>query len=102
MARCPGCHRRLPAGGRCPRDGGTAPAAEAAGEPAPVAELSGYRVIAPLGQGGFGSVWEVADAAGAWAALKVSHLHDADARARMEREAAALARVGPPHVPALL
>jgi eukaryotic-like serine/threonine-protein kinase len=102
MARCPACHRRLVPASRCPRDGSSAPAvlAEAAPESPPL--VPGYQLLGPLGRGGFAWVWEAADASGARVAVKVSHQPDEDARLRLEREAAALVRVGPPHVPALV
>jgi serine/threonine protein kinase len=101
MARCSTCHRRLPAAGRCPEDGGIAPAASPAGLPPRVPRVPGYQPTKLLGTGGFGTVWDAADDAGEHAALKISHSSDAAARLRIEREVAVLARVGPPHVPAL-
>ena len=63
--------------------------------------MPGFSTDALLGTGGFGSVWEGTDPAGERVAIKVSHSRDAAATLRVEREAAVLARVGPPHVPAL-
>lgn len=51
-----------------------------------------------LGAGGFAAVWEVE---GAPLVLKVAHADHDLARARLAREAEALAAVGPPAVPAL-
>ncbi len=65
-------------------------------EPPPVPGLGSLTLI---GVGGFGSVWQGAEA-GAAVAIKVSHAADDDARTRLKREAAVLGRVGPPRVPA--
>ncbi len=103
MSRCPRCHRRVAPGATCPGDGAPAPAADPAGEVVePVApELAGHRVEGRIGQGGFGSVWLARTGDGELVALKVSHAADARVRQRMRREAELLARVGPPHVPAV-
>src|SRR5262249_3678363 len=61
----------------------------------------GYRVVRRLGVGGFGSVYEVRDPGGAPLALKVARADRHDAFDRLLREAAALAEIGPPHVPAV-
>jgi len=112
MVRCPTCHRRLAPASRCPQDGSFAPAP--VGQVAtpleePSAALSsheppsvrGFTLTKLLGSGGFGTVWEASTSEGARVALKVSHSADAGAAARLEHEAATLARVGAPHVPLL-
>ncbi|WP_372594633.1 serine/threonine-protein kinase [Actinotalea sp.] len=62
---------------------------------APGTELGGYRVLAPLGQGGMGAVYRAVDADGVGVALKLLHPHLADgaARDRLAREVAALQKV---------
>ncbi len=62
---------------------------------APGTELGGYRVLAPLGQGGMGAVYRAVDADGVGVALKLLHAHLADgaARDRLAREVAALQKV---------
>jgi hypothetical protein len=74
--------------------------AESTSEPAP--ELAGYQRLTPLGRGGFASVWAAEGPGGAPVAVKVSHQADPATCLRVEREAAALERLGPLHVPALL
>ncbi len=64
-------------------------------------ELGGYRIVAPLGSGGMGTVYRAEDAAGNPVALKLlRHLPggDTDARARLAREVAALQRLRHPGV----
>jgi eukaryotic-like serine/threonine-protein kinase len=101
MPYCPECRRRIARGGRCPRDGRSAPApSEPAVQRAPPI-VPGHPVRGLIGSGGFGDVW-AAVAGGREVAIKVGHGHDLASRRRLEREAAALDRVGPPHVPALL
>ena len=64
--------------------------------------LAGYRVERWLGGGGFASVWSaVARGDGQRVALKVSQVATSRAVQRFAREARALERVGPPHVPRL-
>jgi serine/threonine protein kinase/tetratricopeptide (TPR) repeat protein len=75
--------------------------AQVRGNAAPPA-LDGLHVITPLGAGGFGSVWEAIRASdGLTVAIKVAHGADPTIRERFRREASALLRVGPPHVPEL-
>ncbi|WP_437961202.1 protein kinase [Sorangium sp. So ce119] len=101
MSRCPLCHRRLPPAGVCPRDGGSPPPAvertpESSGRP----RVPGFRVDGLLGQGGFSAVWAARrEADGARVALKVGRTARGTIQARFRREAGALRRVGPPHVP---
>ncbi|AUX44311.1 serine/threonine protein kinase [Sorangium cellulosum] len=119
--RCSECHRRLAARAACPGHpraaplAGPGPPASAAGEgiapldpfdsldaldPEPPPLIPGFRVEGLLGQGGFARVYAATrDGDGRPVALKVARRQDDD---RMAREAAALARVGPPRVPALL
>src|SRR3954469_23431797 len=100
--RCRTCHRRLAAGARCPPDGaGAAPGADDTA-PATAPELRGFMVGTLLGSGGFGAVWEARPANESEpVAIKVAHATDAATARRLGQEAEALARVGPPHVPAL-
>ncbi|NTW41667.1 MAG: serine/threonine protein kinase, partial [Cellulomonadaceae bacterium] len=63
---------------------------------APGTEIGGYRVLAPLGQGGMGAVYRAVDGDGTVVALKLLHPHlgaDPDARERLRREVANLQRV---------
>ncbi|MBC7977952.1 MAG: hypothetical protein H7138_23470, partial [Myxococcales bacterium] len=95
MARCSTCHRRMLAGRACQaHEGGEL------GPPAP--ELHRESVASPkwsapvgacVGSGGFASVWEIPGGV-----LKVAHADHELARARMAREAEALAAVGAPWV----
>lgn len=62
----------------------------------PVAELCGLRLGRKLGAGGFASIWQLGDDRVA----KIAHVSHQLARARMAREAEALAAVGEPAVPA--
>ncbi|HSK03214.1 MAG TPA: hypothetical protein VK932_18310, partial [Kofleriaceae bacterium] len=94
MARCPRCHRRLPAGRACAQHGGD-PAPPDAGGPGAAPAWS-RPLGACIGSGGFASAWEVA---GAPSVLKVAHADHELARARMRREAEALAAIGAPAAP---
>lgn len=96
VARCPTCHRRLKSGRACPQHGGAPAAADAA--EASAAPLWSGPVGACIGSGGFASVWEcLAD--GPPRVLKVAHADHDLARARMRREAEALAEIGAPAAP---
>ena len=69
--------------------------------------MPGYEVLSCLGAGGFATVWEArplgrdGDAGRDAVAVKVGRVVTAHARERFAYEAAALARIGAPHVPAL-
>jgi tetratricopeptide (TPR) repeat protein len=96
VARCPTCHRRLVSGQSCPQHAGAAaPHADpiTVGAPPPWSRALGRC----LGSGGFAAVWEVVDDPNL--VLKVAHADHDLARARLAREAEALAAVGPPAVP---
>ncbi len=96
--RCPSCHRRLPAGVPCPGDGArTSPADEVADPATPV--LPGLALEGVLGRGATARVFAARTAAGP---VAVKLAHGPALAARFGREAAALERVGAPHVPALL
>ena len=99
MARCSTCHRRLLAGRACQSPDGAAhaPPAPATAEPADdsgPAPTWSSPVGARIGSGGFASVWEIPGGV-----LKVAHADHDLARARMAREAEALAAIGTPGVP---
>ncbi|WP_298461744.1 serine/threonine-protein kinase [uncultured Cellulomonas sp.] len=73
--------------------------------PAPGTEVGGYRIVAPLGSGGMGTVYRAVDGGGQAVALKVLHPHvgaDPAARDRLRREVAALQRLRHPGVAAVL
>jgi len=72
---------------------------------APGSEIGGYRIIAPLGSGGMGTVYRAVDGGGTAVALKLLHPHigaDPVARDRLRREVAALQRLHHPAVAAVL
>ena len=104
MPRCPSCHRRVAGGASCPQDGASPPIAApgevaAAGAPPRVA---GFRVDAPLGEGGSSIVWAgERERDGAPAAIKIGVSADATLDARFQLEASALHRIGAPHAPRL-
>jgi eukaryotic-like serine/threonine-protein kinase len=98
VARCPTCHRRLKTGQPCAShgvpDGTRLPEATViAPPPPPYPEPVG----ACLGVGGFASVWEL----GSERVIKVNHAAHELTRARLAREAEALAAIGAPAVPRL-
>jgi tetratricopeptide (TPR) repeat protein len=95
VARCPTCRRRLASGQPCPDDGAIAIDTRASDpeEPPPWPHSLGPCI----GTGGFASVWAIDDAR----VLKIAHADHELARARMSREAEALAAVGAPAVPAV-
>lgn len=65
-------------------------------------EVPGFRIEGELGSGGFARVWRAyATDHGEPVALKIGHSAAALTCARFEREAAALAVIGQPHVPEL-
>ncbi|HEX7843231.1 MAG TPA: protein kinase, partial [Kofleriaceae bacterium] len=92
MPRCSTCHRRLAIGRECPTHGGSAAPGPRPGVPPAWTQPVG----ACIGSGGFASVWVIPSGV-----LKVAHADHDLARARMAREAEALAAVGPPAVPRL-
>lgn len=65
-------------------------------------DVGGYRVLRPLGRGGSGAVYLVADEGGGEAALKLVDTSDAGARRRLAREVAALQALRHPAVPRVL
>lgn len=71
----------------------------------PGTEVGGYTVVAPLGAGGMGTVYRAVDGGGTPVALKLLHPAagaDAETRARLLREVAALQRLRHPGVAAVL
>nr|MBA3502656.1 serine/threonine protein kinase [Deltaproteobacteria bacterium] len=98
MARCPTCHRRLVSGQSCATHGRIVTQIVT---PAHGAAVEAPRWSQPLtsciGSGGFAAVWELPDER----VLKVAHANHELARARMRREAEALAAIGAPAVPKL-
>ncbi|MCG8424303.1 MAG: protein kinase [Proteobacteria bacterium] len=110
MTRCNLCYRRLPAHATCAQDGGSSAAsgpisgdARASRELVDRApELADLRIDALLGTGGFASVWRANRTSdNATLAIKLGGSSSARLQQRFQREAEALYRVGPPHVPAL-
>ncbi len=64
--------------------------------------ITGYRVGAILGTGGFGTVLAATRHSDDYpVAIKIVHSSDAVSRQRLDVEAEALRKIGPPHVPAL-
>src|SRR4029077_16536813 len=88
------CHRRLAAGKGCPSHGGAA--APAGPDEASIGPGWSERVGARIGSGGCAAVWSIPGGV-----LKVAHADHELARARMAREAEALAAIGPPAGPRL-
>ncbi|MEO7329860.1 MAG: serine/threonine-protein kinase, partial [Minicystis sp.] len=110
VTRCPSCGRRLrDLDPGCPLHGPVSQVREHADEPessgislAVLPVFPGYRTVCVLGQGGFGTVFEVeAIASGARVAIKLARRDRPDTGARLLEEIAALRAVGPPHVPAV-
>jgi serine/threonine protein kinase/tetratricopeptide (TPR) repeat protein len=106
VPRCPACHRRVPPGARCPRDGALILAAPET--PVRPTDVPGYRMGRVVGTGGFAHVWQAWPATGDGdrspepaVAIKIGHVATAHAREKIAHEAQALARIGPPYVPAL-
>ncbi|WP_437322632.1 protein kinase domain-containing protein [Sorangium sp. So ce381] len=112
--RCSECHRRLPgrAGAACPAHPLAPWSVTSADErehealerdpspPVPGLRIEGFRIERLLGQGGFARVYAATrEGDGRAVALKVARRQD---DGRIAREAAALARLDPPLVPALL
>jgi hypothetical protein len=72
---------------------------------APGSEIGGYRIVAPLGSGGMGTVYRAEDGGGNPVALKLLHPHvgaDPASRQRLRREVAALQRLRHAGVAAVL
>jgi eukaryotic-like serine/threonine-protein kinase len=109
MTRCPACGRRLPDAAPVCAVHGLAPPTPAATSnedktPFMIAapELPGYQVRRALGRGGFGAVFLAErDGDRRQVAIKVARPDNAVAGESLLREAAALAAIGPPHVPAV-
>ncbi|ATB30247.1 serine/threonine-protein kinase PknK [Melittangium boletus] len=97
--RCPVCYRRLVPGAACALHGAPPrPSLEA--ESFPLPQVPGLQFRAPLGAGGFSRVFlATREEDGREVAFKVAL---GNFSGRFAREAAALRRVGPPTVPALL
>ena len=89
-------------GRACPQHGGAAhvpaPAGSGEGAAGEVPPAWSRPLGGRVGRGGFASVWEVL---GGGAVLKVAHADHELARARLRREAEALAAIGAPAVPRL-
>lgn len=71
----------------------------------PGSDVGGYRVVAPLGSGGMGTVYRAVDGGGTAVALKLLHPQlgsDAVARDRLRREVRALQKLRHPGVAAIL
>jgi tetratricopeptide (TPR) repeat protein len=107
MIRCPSCGKRLRDGApSCAAHGVPPPAPPPAEAPVPFVvpdpDLPAYRVNRLLGQGGFGAVFAAERLSDAQTmAIKVARADNAAAGECLAREAAALASIGSPHVPAL-
>jgi tetratricopeptide (TPR) repeat protein/tRNA A-37 threonylcarbamoyl transferase component Bud32 len=97
VARCATCHRRLASGKACPAHGGeVAPIAETKIEPGerPAWIADGATCI---GRGGYASVWTMESIEGVECVLKIAHANHELARARIAREADALAAIDAIH-----
>ncbi len=106
MKFCPQCESRYGAEVRfCPVDGATLRASEAGADLIGVVVADRYIVLETLGEGGMGRVYLAEHVRmGRRSALKVMHpgmMHDADAIARFNREAANASRISHPNVAAI-
>lgn len=98
--RCRSCHRRIAQGTKCPEHPDAEEGTQPPAGPWPIPEVPGWTLGALLGAGGFALVYAaVRRSDGRQGALKIAH---APADPRIEREAVALARLGPPLTPELL
>ncbi|WP_437913991.1 protein kinase [Sorangium sp. So ce302] len=102
MHRCPSCHRRIAEAASCPRHGGPPPGPAPAEARGSAPRVEGFRLTELLGLGGFAAVWA------GWrerdevpVAVKVGLIDAEQSEPRFQREAGALERIGPPHVPRL-
>jgi tetratricopeptide (TPR) repeat protein len=102
--RCPRCGRRVAAAAPgCPIHGEIEARHEDV-EPAigPPPHVPGYRALEAFARGGFGAIYRAEpEAGGPPVAIKVARADRAHGEASVRAEAAVLASVGPPHVPAL-
>ena len=103
---CPQCESRYEAELRfCPVDGATLRASEAGSDLIGVVVADRYVVLEKLGEGGMGRVYLAEHVRmGRRSALKVMHpgmMHDADAIARFNLEAANASRISHPNVAAI-
>lgn len=105
MRRCSVCFRRLAGDLACPRHPSTPVRHEslAAPESPEPPGIPGYILAEPLGAGAHATVWRAQrDSDGATVAVKVTATSMPHTQERARRERDMLARIGPPHVPALL
>ncbi|HUF28937.1 MAG TPA: protein kinase [Gemmatimonadaceae bacterium] len=103
---CPQCENEYGADVRfCPTDGSTLRATEAGGDLIGLVVADRYLVLEKLGEGGMGRVYLAEHVRmGRRSALKVMNpgmVHDADAIARFNREAANASRISHPNVAAI-
>ncbi|XXX77714.1 protein kinase [Sorangium sp. So ce134] len=102
--RCPACGRRI--AGHCRIHGAPPADGDETSSHALRVELpriEGYRVRGLVACGGFGTVFDgTSQIDGARVAIKVARSIRKDARVCLDRELAALLRIGPPHVPVVL